>query len=114
MGITLPAGLEGRGHFSPAPAPLAGAPGAGRCCQMLGPRRLELRRARSRGTRHRAKEPLDGPPVLLHAAPAKIGRGTGRPGGSSGTGMHSTRLDSFLGQLRWELVRLGSGCDLRT
>lgn len=52
------------------------------------------------------------PAGLLRAAPAGVRRGTGRPGGGSGTGMHSARLDSFLGQLRWELVRLGSGCGL--
>lgn len=118
-GAHPPAGPEGRGRFSPAPAPLAAAPGAGRSCQMLGwRRRRELRRAseergaaalgRGRGRRWPAR-----PPGPLRAAPAGVRRGTGRPGGGSGTGMHSTRLDSFLGQLRWELVRLQSGVTLK-
>ncbi|XP_010967470.2 PAK4-inhibitor INKA1 [Camelus bactrianus] len=72
---------------------------------MLGRRPLrELRRGRSRRTRRRARAPLDGPPGPFRAAPARVLRGTGRPGGGSGTGMHSARLDSFLGQLRWELL----------
>lgn len=104
---------EGRDHFSPSPAPLAAAPGAGRGCQMLGRwRRRELQRARSRGASQRARVPLAGPLGPFRAGPAGVRRGTGRPGGGSGTGMHSARLDSFLSQLRWELVRLGSGCGL--
>lgn len=112
--LTHPLGrAEGRGHVSPAPAPLAAAPGAGRGCQMLGRRRRrELRPARSCGARRRAGAPLARPLGPLRAARAGVRRGTGRPGGGSGTGMHSARLDSFLGQLRWELVRLGSGCVL--
>lgn len=47
--------------------------------------------------------PLAGRPSPLRAAPAGVRR-TGRPGGGSGSGMHSARLDSFLGQLRWELL----------
>ncbi|XP_054450506.1 PAK4-inhibitor INKA1 [Pteronotus mesoamericanus] len=69
---------------------------------MLG-RLRELRRARSRGARQRVKAPLAGPPGPFRAAPAGVCRGTGRPGRDSGRGMHSTRFDSFLGQLRWEL-----------
>ncbi|XP_036905589.1 PAK4-inhibitor INKA1 [Sturnira hondurensis] len=69
---------------------------------MLG-RLQELRSARSPCAKQRVKAPLAGPPGPLRAAPAGVFRGTGRPGGGSGRGMHSTRLDSFLGQLRWEL-----------
>ncbi|KAM5314836.1 PAK4-inhibitor INKA1 [Glossophaga mutica] len=69
---------------------------------MLG-RLRELRSARSRGAGQRVKAPLAGPPGPLRAAPAGVFRGTGGPGGGSGRGMHSTRLDSFLGHLRWEL-----------
>lgn len=107
-----PSRARGAGPLHPARAPLAAAPGAGRGCQMLGRRRRrrrDLRRARSHGTRQRVRAPLAGPPGPLRTAPARVSRGTGRAGGSSGTGMHCTRLDSFLGQLRWELVRLGSG-----
>lgn len=106
-----PAGPRGWSHTSPAPAPLAAAPGAGRGRQMLGRRRRrqELGRGRSRGARRRARAPLAGPPGPLRTALAGVRRGTGRPGGGCGTDMHSARLDSFLGQLRWELVRLGGG-----
>uniref|UniRef100_A0A8C5XDD3 PAK4-inhibitor INKA1 n=2 Tax=Microcebus murinus TaxID=30608 RepID=A0A8C5XDD3_MICMU len=40
----------------------------------------------------------------LCTAPARVPGGTGRPGGGSSTDMHSARLDSFLSQLRWELL----------
>lgn len=116
MGLTHPR-ARGAGSLQPRPAPLAAAPGAGRGCQMLGwQRRRELlsqRGATSGRARQRARAPLAGPPGPLRAAPAGVRRGTGRPGGGSGTGMHSTRLDSFLGQLRWELVRLQSGVTLK-
>ncbi|XP_030723028.1 PAK4-inhibitor INKA1 [Globicephala melas] len=72
---------------------------------MLGrQRRRELGRGRSRGARRRVRAPLDGPRGPLRIPLAGVRRGTGRPGGGSGTGMHSARLDSFLGQLRWELL----------
>lgn len=112
VGVRLahPAGPRGWSHTSPAPSPLAEAPGAGRGRQMLGRRRRqELGRGRSRGDRRRARAPLAGPPSPLRTALAGVRRGTGRPGGGCGTDMHSARLDSFLGQLRWELVRLGGG-----
>ncbi|XP_025771815.1 PAK4-inhibitor INKA1 [Puma concolor] len=67
-------------------------------------RRRELRRARSRGASQRARVPLAGPLGPFRAGPAGVRRGTARPGGGSGTGMHSARLDSFLSQLRWELL----------
>ncbi|XP_045718310.1 PAK4-inhibitor INKA1 isoform X1 [Mirounga angustirostris] len=67
-------------------------------------RRPELWRARSGGARRRAGAPLAGPLGPLRAARAGVRGGTGRPGGGSSTGMHSARLDSFLGQLRWELL----------
>lgn len=107
-----PRPARGGGATSAPPRPLAAAPGAGRGCQMLG-RLRELRSARSRGARQRVKAPLARPPGPLRATPAGVFRGTGRPGGGSGRGMHSTRLDSFLGQLRWELVRLGIGVTLK-
>ncbi|XP_049718601.1 PAK4-inhibitor INKA1 isoform X1 [Elephas maximus indicus] len=71
---------------------------------MLGRRRRELRRARSCGSRRRARAPLARPPGPLCAARAAVRGEGGRPDRDSGTGMHSARLDSFLGQLRWELL----------
>lgn len=111
--LTHPTGPGGRGHFSPSPPPLAAAPGAGRGCQMLGRRRRrEPPRAKSCGASQRARVPLAGPLGPRCACPAGVRRGTSERGGGSATGMHSARLDSFLGQLRWELVRLASGCGL--
>lgn len=56
--------------------------------------------------------PLAGRPGPLCAALAGDREGAERPGEgySTSTNMHSARLDSFLSQLRWELVRLWSGC----
>lgn len=126
-------GVPGRPHpaysYSPAPPPeperneewALGSPtrrGPRGGATLAPPRPYWLRRqgrgAAARcwgGARRRARVPLAGRPSPLRAAPAGVRR-TGRPGGGSGSGMHSARLDSFLGQLRWELVRLGSGCGL--
>jgi hypothetical protein len=56
--------------------------------------------------------PPAGRPGPLCAAPAgdrRVSRPTWRVYSTS-TSMHSARLDSFLSQLRWELVSLWSGC----
>lgn len=64
------------------------------------------------GSKARVTTPLAGRPGPLCAAPAGDREGAERPGEgySTSTNMHSGRLDSFLSQLRWELVRLWSGC----
>ncbi|XP_053455929.1 PAK4-inhibitor INKA1 [Nycticebus coucang] len=71
---------------------------------MLGRWRRELRRERSHWARPGVREPLAGQPGPLCTAPSRVPRGTGSLGGGTSKEMHSARLDSFLSQLRWELL----------
>lgn len=97
----------GRGHSSPAPAHWLRRQGRGeaaRCWGSAGGGGSEERRRWAE-----ARAPLARAP---HGRSRWSSQGTRRAWRRLRRGMHSARLDSFLGQLRGELVRLGCGVTL--
>lgn len=106
-------GGKGQDNFQPAPPPLARAPGRGGArLPDVGEAATGAIESKEPWSKTRVRTPLAGRPGPLCAAPPgdrRVRCPTWRAYSTSAK-MHSARFDSFLSQLRWELVSLWSGC----